>query len=345
MKLTFVLIAGGLVVFAASLMIHPKRTPEVATVHAATADTHESTPPRPLVAPGRVEAFSEELKISSEIDGKLQEVLVDEGSPVRRGQALAVMANESYRARVETAQALIGAKQAAWERLRNGPRPMEREQARAKLREAEVWRDHAAKERERRVPILEQGAISRAEFDIADREYNVAEAKVDAARQNLAYVDSEARTDDLDGLRAEIEHARALLHEAQADLDRTIIRSPINGIVLHRYLQAGESGSRNVPIVTLGDTARLRVRVDVDEADVAKLQLGQKAYVTAAAYGDHKFTGQVSRVGQMLGKKRIRTDEPTERVDTKVLETLIDLDTGVRLPLGLRVDAYIGTDK
>jgi hypothetical protein len=79
----------------------------------------------------------------------------------------------------------------------------------------------------------------------------------------------------------------------------------------------------------------------VDESDVSKLKVGQRAYVTAEAYGDYKFWGSVIRVGRILGKKNIRTDEPSEHVDTKILETLVQLDPGQRLPLGLRVDSFI----
>ena len=92
---------------------------------------------------------------------------------------------------------------------------------------------------------------------------------------------------------------------------------------------------------TLGDTAGLRVRVDVDESDIGKVQVGQSAYVSAQAYGDRKFWGRVVRISQMLGKKNIRTEEPTERIDTKILETLIELQEDHKLPSGLRVNAFI----
>jgi HlyD family secretion protein len=72
--------------------------------------------------------------------------------------------------------------------------------------------------------------------------------------------------------------------------------------------------------------------------------VGQKAYVTADAYGDQKFWGRVVRVGEQLGPKNVRTDEPTEKVDKKILETLIELDHGAQLPDGLRVDAYVLAD-
>ena len=64
----------------------------------------------------------------------------------------------------------------------------------------------------------------------------------------------------------------------------------------------------------------------------------------ANAYGQQRFWGKVVRVGEQLGRKNIRTDEPTERVDTKILPTLLELENGAPLPAGLRVDAFIVGD-
>jgi len=91
----------------------------------------------------------------------------------------------------------------------------------------------------------------------------------------------------------------------------------------------------------MADDSTLRVRLDVDESDVSKLKVGQQAYVTAEAYGTRKFRGHVIRVGRILGKKNVRTDEPSEHVDTKILETLVELDPAQPLPLGLRVDSFV----
>lgn len=88
----------------------------------------------------------------------------------------------------------------------------------------------------------------------------------------------------------------------------------------------------------------VHVRVDVDETDVSKVNVGQRVDVTADAYGKQKFWGHVVRVGQQLGPKNVRTDDPTKRVDTKILETLVELDPGSHLPDGLRVDAFIVPD-
>ena len=81
----------------------------------------------------------------------------------------------------------------------------------------------------------------------------------------------------------------------------------------------------------------------MDESDVAQLRLAERAYVAAWTFGDWKFWGRVVQIGEQLAKKNIQTDEPTEHGDTKILETLVQLDSGHDLPVGLCVDGYIET--
>lgn len=303
------------------------------------------TKPAQIIAAGKVEPVSEEIKLGSELDGKLREVLVKEGSRVRRGQVVAILENGDSAARVELAKATLTERQAALERLLNGARHQERAEARAAVREMEAVVDNTRAERARRQTLLDRGAISHTEFDLADREHRVALARLDAAKERASFVDADARQDERLRAEAEIVQAKARIREAEALLEKTFIRSPIDGVVLRRYLKGGESVSSNgnTPIAAIGDTSRLRVRVDVDETDVARLRLGQTAYVTAGAYGSRRFTGRVVQIGQSLGPKNIRTDEPTERADTRILETLVELDPGQPLPVGLRVDSHILT--
>jgi multidrug resistance efflux pump len=178
----------------------------------------------------------------------------------------------------------------------------------------------------------------------AVRDERVAAARHVEQRERARVVDAAAREDERVRARAAIGLAEAQVDEAEVLLEKTRVRSPVDGLVLRRHLRPGESlAVLPVPsaIVTLADVSTLRVRVDVDEADIGGLRVGQAAYVTADAYGTRRFAGRVVRVGEMLGRARIRTDAPTERIDHKVLETLVELDPAARLPIGLRVDAFI----
>lgn len=308
-----------------------------------------STPvtPRPsevvAAAPGRVEAVSEEIRVAAQIGGQLKQVLVEEGDAIARGQVIAIVENDEFRARVASAEATLRLREADSRRVRNGAREQERRDADAAVHEATAVLDNATADVARKRELFKETVISRAELDAAEQQLGVARAKAESARERQSLVDAGAREEDRDHADADVALARAAVQEARALLEKTYVRSPIDGVVFRKFRRAGESVSTQFdsPIVTLADRSRTRVRVDVDESDVAKLRTGQPAYVTADAFGDRRFTGRIVRVGQMLGKKNVRTDEPTERVDTKILETLVELDGGTELPLGLRVQAFL----
>jgi len=270
-----------------------------------------------IAAAGRVEPSSEDIKLE----------------------------NSDYRAQVESAAAEVQQKEAELRKVINGARAQERREALSTVEEARAVMNNARSEMERRQKLFAAGVISREEADRYAKEYQVAKARYDEMSQHHALVAADAREEDRAMAGANLQLAKARLDEARAVLEKTCIRAPIDGTVLRKHHRAGESVSNSStspdPIFTMGDKRALRVRVDVDEADVSKLTLGQAAYVTADAYGTRRFPGHVVRIGQELGRKNVRTDEPTERVDTKILETLVELDNGIDLPVGLRVNAFI----
>jgi len=299
-----------------------------------------------IAAPGRVEAVSEEIRVSSELSGRLHSVPVEEGDRIRKGQVLAQIENEDYFARVAAAEATLAQRQAELLRVVNGARSQERRAAEASMQAAKAVLDNAHREADRRRNLADRDMISRDEAERYERAYQVAQAEYERASQEFSLIDADARDDDRQRAQAAVATARAQLAEARVYLEKTYIRSPLDGIVVRKFRHPGESVSTQFdsPIVTLADDSSLRVRLDVDETDVARLRVGQHSFVTAEAFGAQKFTGHVIRVGRILGRKNVRTDEPSERVDTKILETLVELDPGQTLPLGLRVDACVQVD-
>lgn len=329
--------AGAIALTLFSLNGHAEKTPAASSTVA----------PSPLLVagPGRVEPISEDIKIGSELSGKLRSVNVEEGNPVRKGQVLAVLENDDYRAEVLSAEATVRTKEAMLRKVLNGARSQERSEALSTVRAAQAVLENSQSEMDRRQRLYKAGVISREEMERYEREYNVALAQHQETVERHSLVDDRAREEDIEFARADLQVARAHLADARAKYEKTVIRSPIDGTVLRKHHRNGESVSNSStvpdPILTIGDKNVLRVRVDVDETDVNKVHVGQKAYVTADAYGKQKFWGHVVRVGELLGPKNVRTDQPTERVDTKILETLVELDSGTSLPMGLRVDSYI----
>lgn len=311
-----------------------------------TAAAAQETP-RLVAGPGRVEPSTEEIKLGSELSGKLRSVNVEEGDRVHRGQVLAVLENDDYLAQVNSAEADVKAKEAALRKVVNGARQQERSEALSGVRAQQAVMENAHAQAERYAKLFAAGVVSREEAERYAREYAVAKANYQEALEHHSLVDDKAREEDRSLAEANLQLSRAQLAEARARYEKTFIRSPIDGIVLRKHHRNGESVSNSStvpdPILTVGDKRVLRVRIEVDETEVSQVKVGQQAYVTADAYGKSKFWGHVVRVGEELGRKNVHTDEPTERVDTKILETLVELNPGAELPVGLRVDGFIVT--
>jgi HlyD family secretion protein len=325
-----------------SLRTRTTNAPSVAAAQPKTAQL--------IAGPGKVEPVSEDIQLGSELSGKLKSVNVEEGNRVRTGQVLAELENADYRAEVLSAEADVQAKEATLRKVVNGARTQERSQALATVHAAQAVMDNAKAEMERRQKLFgEAGVISQEELDRYVRAYNVAKEEYQESLQRHSLIDDHAREEDISLAEADLQLAKASLENAKAKYEKTLIKSPIDGLVLRKHHRSGESVSNSStvpdPILTVGDTNVLRVRMDVDETDVDRVRVGQKAYVTADAFGDQKFWGRVVRIGNQLGPKNVRTDEPTEKVDKKILETLIELDHAPQLPDGLRVDAYVVGDE
>jgi HlyD family secretion protein len=299
-----------------------------------------------IAAHGRVEGASEEIQLSFKIPGRIRAVFVEEGERVRRGQVLAELENDEQLARVEAERALLAKAEAQLAVLRAGARLEEKEHARAVLEEARAVAEHAEAAYHRAQRLYERGILSREELDRAEREWRTARARQEAARQQYERAFAGNRPEEIAAAEAEVQWARARLREAEAHVENTRLRAPCDGIILRRFVRPGEivrPETLGHPILTMADDARLRVRAEIDETDVAKIRLGAPALITADAYRGEVFTGRVVRIGAAVGRKTLFGDDPAEKRDREILETWIELDPAARgrLVIGLRVDVII----
>jgi len=339
--------AAVLAVALGAALLHQHATRKVSAATSASASSEAPITKSVIAGPGLVEPNSEDVQIGSELAGKLKQVLAEEGDIVRKGQILAILVNDDYHAQVESSRAQVHQAEAAYEKINNGSRAQERGESAAAMRQAEAVEASARADWDRRQKLFDAGVISQEELDHYHRDFNVAEEQFNAAQQHFHLIDDHQRDEDIASAKAQLENARAQLDASQAVYAKTFMRAPFDGTILRKHHRTGESITNSSvtpdPVFTMGDIGGLRVRVDVDETDVGRVANGQRVYCTANAYGNQKFWGHVIRVAGQLGHKNVRTDEPNEKTDTKILETLVQLDPGVHLPVGLRVDAYIQT--
>lgn len=324
--------------------VHPVSTARATAALPPAAGSALGTGDYLVAAPGRVEPVSEEIHVAGSTTGVLRDVLVNSGDKVHRGDVLAHLENGALAAALAKAKASLALEKAELDRVVNGARPAERDGALAAVDEADAVEKAAHAELDRRLGLVGKGVVTREALEQAQRDFDVAHQRTKVASAKYALLNDPPRQEDVEIAKARVEAGQAEVDQARAELEKTVVRSPIDGTVLRVDRHAGELVSTllaDQSIVTLGDLSTLDVRAEVDEADIAKVAVGQVAYVTAGAFGTKRFPGKVIRVGEMLGRKRVFTGDPTERTDVRVLEVLIELDEPGGLRPGLRVDTFV----
>lgn len=307
-------------------------------------EEHVELPAGDLIAGnGVVEPADRETKVAGEIAGRIAIVHAEEGRHVAAGDPLVELESDVERSALAAAEADLRVAQAELERTAKGLRAEDIDAAAAEAEAAVAKASMSEGTLGRVEQLAKTGAATADELDRARRQAAIDRQTATAAEARRRAALAGSRVEDVLVARARKAAAEARRDQAKAALDRRTVRSPIAGEVLAMKYRAGEfyaPGGAD-PLAIVGDTSKLRVRMDVDERDVARVKIGAAAFVTLNAFPGEKFEGKVVSIGRRMGRKNIRTDDPVERIDTKILEIVIELDRPNGLMPGLRVRSHI----
>jgi HlyD family secretion protein len=245
---------------------------------------------RSVVATGKIQPLAK-VEIKSKASGIVKKLYVDYGDRVKEGQVLAELDREQLEAGVREARANLHAAEAAWERNKieaQGP---------------DLPFLKSALERARK--LYADGLIAPSILEDADKAYQLGLNKQTAARSQAIMA------------RAEMEKARANLERAETDLRYATITSPMDGLVLSRDVEVGDAvssilvlGSQATLVMTLGDVSEVYVLGKVDEADIGKVFLGQRARIVVESFKDKSFDGKVTKISPLgVEKENVTTFE------------------------------------
>jgi HlyD family secretion protein len=293
--------------------------------------------------PGIIEPRSREVRLAAPNPGLITRMLVEEGAVVKTGQLLLELEAAAETAALASAQAEVASAARAVDRAKTGERA---ETIAAAANDAQAQAARASQSSESLARLRQLAAKELATRDELDRARYAAEqdaAALAAARSRHQALAAGPRVEDIAIEEARLALARKKVDERKAALALRRVHAPQNGTVLQIKFRAGEYFTPGGdPLLLLGDTAERRARVDIDERDIARIRVGDKATITAPAFPQRLFPAHVVEVGQRIGRKNIRTDDPRERIDTKILEVVLALDEpAVELLPGLRITAVI----
>lgn len=296
-----------------------------------------------VAAEGKVEAmpgFDVDVG-TSELNGRIARILVKEGEEVRKGQTVAVLENEDLQAQVTQGEKELTVARARLIELESGARKEEILQADARLKGATARLDEARNQYQRNLDLRHKQLISQASVDAAEAAFKAAQAEVDEAAQHKKLLQNGPKAETVQLYRDQVKLAEAALDYNRKRLDKTIIRSPIDGTVIERYLDEGEGVTPEIPILAIADLKRLWVNVEVDETDIGRVHLGDTAQVSSNGYPGQQFTGTVSEIADYAGARKIRPSKPTINLGLKVVQVKIAFDARTPLRLGMTVDVKI----
>lgn len=186
-----------------------------------------------------------------------------------------------------------------------------------------------------------EAKVNEAEADLrlyeteVDRSHKLFDAQV-GTRQSLDHAQR-----DRDAAVARLNTSRATVQRLHAQLQKAGVYSPLDGVVVARNADAGESVKDGAGLVTIANVKRLRVEAEVDEFDLGRLAIGSPAKITAEGFPEQAWDGKVEELPYSVVTRKLKPEDPGRPSDTRVLLTKVALKEKTPLKLGQRVEIEI----
>jgi HlyD family secretion protein len=258
------------------------------------------------------------VQVGSQVSGQIMELLADFNSEVREEQVIARIDPENFQARVRQAEAElavsksnVSTQRAAVERakaeLQNARAALDA--VKAQMEKARVAVEDAKRDLGRKETLHKSKIISESDIDKAVAIYDQAVAQLNAAHAEVQAQESVVRSRGaaLKMAKAQVEHAlaqvqqrEAALHQSRVDLEHTVIRSPVDGVVIERNVDVGQTVAASLQAPTLftiaQDLRKMQVDTNVDEADIGRIRMGQRVTFTVDSFPGQEFEGHVKQI-------------------------------------------------
>lgn len=330
-------IAGGFGINA----LAARTSPDV-----AFAQTSPSVAQWAASATGRVEPKDGEVRIASQMPGRIVEVLAKTNDKLQAGDLAVRLDDQEIYAKIAAATAEVSVREREREEEKATGLALDRRNAEDAVADAERALFAAREAFDAAYRALKSNGGNADAVEAGRAKVAAAKTKLETARGTLLTVNAKANMPLQQRLESSLALARSELASAEIALERTRVRAPVSGTVLNMIAKVGETAvpSPENALMVYGDLSNLRVRAEVEERDTAKIVVGQKVVVKADAFPDKSFEGSVTSISQSLGSPRIATRGPRRPNDVEVVEVMVGLDGNPPLFTGMRVDVFFKND-
>ena len=294
---------------------------------------------------GYVEPAGEVRRLAFKHAGVVEHCAVEIGQRVAAGERLLTLRATEEHAAVAEAEAAVALAQAELAQVRAGVNALQIQAVRAAKAEAEAGAAYAERAFARQQQLMAARASSHDQFDLAQAELRRQRAIVARQEAELSHLEHHVRETDVAVAAARVRAAEARLTLARERAAETQLRAPFGGTVLELLRREGEAtrGGEGEPVLIFADTARLRIRAEIDETQALGVHAGAEALVSGPALGGAEIAGRVTFVKDLMGRKTVFAQTATERKDLDARQVFVELPAGTQLPLGLEVDVRIAS--
>jgi HlyD family secretion protein len=284
---------------------------DVVRVRAATAGDAARSGDVILNATGYV-VTAHKIELAAKVIGKVAWIGVEKADHVKQGQELVRLEDDEYRAQVLQAKGSLANLQAQLDQLLHGSRPEEIAKAKADVENARVMESNAKVTLDRTEPLVDQGVLTKQNLDDAQAKYDSAMAQRLSLERSYDLIKLGPRQEQIDAARGMVEQAKGQLAYSQVQLDNTVIRAPVTGTILERNVEKGEfvttgfvgdKGAKGY-VVSMADLNDLKVELDINQNDFAKLAPRQRGVVTTDAFPDRHYDGYIDEVSPEANRQK-----------------------------------------
>ena len=235
--------------------------------------------------------------VGAEVAGRVERFDPREGDPVVKGKTVLVQLDRTSREiALREAEALVAKAREEWEKLKRGLRPEEIAQRQAEVQQLWALLDWATKDLERIKALYQDGAISLADLQRAESSYLAAKYQHEKAVQALRLAQLGPREEEIAQAEAEYRRALAAYEKLNDELRRTTILAPISGFLVKKYVEVGAWVEAGEKVADLVDLDTVFVTGPVNEKEIGRIKVGDRAQITVDAYPDRVFQGRVAHI-------------------------------------------------
>lgn len=286
-----------------------------------------------VVASGRI-ITPQRISIGAVITERVVRIPVDEGQTVRRDDVLIVLDARDERAAVEQARASVAQAEARLRQLREVALPA----AEQTLVQAQATALNARQQFDRMKTLRDKGFVVQSQLDDAQRSRDIAESQLHSARLQVE-TNGPSGSDYTMALRS-LDQARANLTAAQVKLEQTTIKAPVDGVLIAREVEAGDVVQPGKRLMVLAPAGETQVDVMIDERQLSRLAVGQKALGSADAFPGERFVAELFYINPGIDSLR-GTVEVKLRVPNPPAYLRQDMTVSVDIEVARKDDALV----